>query len=295
MKKKCNERSLFGAILTFAMYLLAAGPATASELHPLACTWTAEKVATLGGVPVTTLSLALDQTITIDYRVTITRTCQAGFDPFAESGSSDIVDSYAGVLARHLFVDNLDLFASRTFNYSRDITAGTCDPFEVTNTVEAVDGDPAAPFARASANVGVTVRCGGGGCTLTQGYWKTHSAYGPASKADSTWALVGGPDAPFFFSGATWYQVFRTPTGGNVYYQLAHQYMAARLNMLNDASTPSTVDAALTAATSYFANPANTPATAAALSKAARQALLRYASTLDSYNTGAIGPGHCDE
>jgi hypothetical protein len=291
--KTCTKRSLFGAILLFTTFLLTtAGPATASSV---ACTWTAEKVATLGGVPITTLNLALDETITIDYRVTITRTCPAGFDPFAEGGSSDIVDSYAGVLTHHLFVDNLDLFASRTFTYSRDITAESCDPFVVTNTVEAIDGDPAAPFARASANVSVTVRCGGGGCTLTQGYWKTHSAYGPAPKTDPTWLLVGGPDAPFFFSGASWYQVFWTPTGGNVYYQLAHQYMAARLNTLNDASAPSSVNDAITGATSYFANPANTPAAAAALSKAAKKTLQGYASTLDSYNTGAIGPGHCDE
>src|SRR5436190_7316548 len=103
--KTCNKRSLFGAILMFTTFLLATtGSAMASSV---ACTWTAEKVATLGGIPVTTLNLALDETITIDYRVTITRTCPAGFDPFAEGGSSDIVDSYAGVLTHHLFVDNL--------------------------------------------------------------------------------------------------------------------------------------------------------------------------------------------
>ena len=39
----------------------------------------------------------------------------------------------------------------------------------------------------------VTVTCKpppGPGCTLTQGYWKTHSKYGPAPY-DSTWALIG--------------------------------------------------------------------------------------------------------
>jgi hypothetical protein len=34
-----------------------------------------------------------------------------------------------------------------------------------------------------------------GGCTLTPGYWKTHSKYGPA-KYDTTWALKG-EDTPF--------------------------------------------------------------------------------------------------
>jgi hypothetical protein len=41
------------------------------------------------------------------------------------------------------------------------------------------------------------------GCTLTQGYWKTHAA---GKKFDAGWNLVGGPDATFFASGATWIQ-----------------------------------------------------------------------------------------
>ena len=35
------------------------------------------------------------------------------------------------------------------------------------------------------------------GCTYTQGYWKTHSIHGPASKPDAGWDNVGGPDADF--------------------------------------------------------------------------------------------------
>lgn len=85
------------------------------------------------------------------------------------------------------------------------------------------------------------------------------------------------------------------PAGGNVYYQLAHQYMAAVLNKLNGASSTTAVDAAIAAATTYFSNPANTPSSALNLSKSARATLLGYASTLGSYNQGTIGPGHCDE
>ena len=71
------------------------------------------------------------------------------------------------------------------------------------------------------------------GCTLTQGYWKTHAA---GKKFDAGWNLVGGPDAAFFASGSTWIQIFNTPPkGGNAYLQLAHQYMAAKLNALNGA------------------------------------------------------------
>ncbi len=291
---------LFAALSAFTMFLIGGTPSALADepglsLHPAPCTWTVDKTASLHGVPITALNLAKGETVTVDYTIVVTRTCEEGFHPFDEGGSADVVDSYAGTLATHLFLDDLHPFATRTFTYSRDVTAESCDAFDVTNTVDVVDGDPTTPFATDSVTIHVTVHCNGG-CTLTQGYWKTHSALGPASKADPTWNLVGGPDATFFFSGQTWYQVFWTPpSGGNVYYQLAHQYMAARLNILNGASAPSSVSSAITAATVYFNTAGNTPASAANLSKSAQRTLQGYASTLASYNEGAIGPGHCDE
>lgn len=133
-----------------------------------------------------------------------------------------------------------------------------------------------------------------GGCTLTQGYWKTHSIYGPASKPDAVWDLLPGglgPNTIFYSSGTTWIALFGTPPkGGNVYIQLAHQFMAARLNILNGASTTPAVDAAITGATTFFSSGA-TPTTP--LTNAQKTLLKGYASTLGSYNEGTIGPGHC--
>jgi hypothetical protein len=129
------------------------------------------------------------------------------------------------------------------------------------------------------------------GCTLTQGYWKTHSSYGPAP-SDPNWSLVGGPDAAFYFSGKSWHELFWTPpAGGNAYIQLAHQYMAAKLNILSGASTTPAVDAAITWAEAFFNNAANTPSTS--YTNAEKQVIRGYASTLGSYNEGLIGPGHC--
>lgn len=133
------------------------------------------------------------------------------------------------------------------------------------------------------------------GCTYTQGYWKTHSIYGPASKPDATWddPQIGGPDADFYYSGYSWIDLFNTaPKGGNTYIQLAHQYMAARLNVEAGAGTTAAVDAALAGATAFFDNPANTPSTT--LSKALKNQLGAWAGTLAAYNEGGIGPGHCD-
>lgn len=130
------------------------------------------------------------------------------------------------------------------------------------------------------------------GCTLTQGYWKTHSEYGPAPY-DDTWALLtNGADTPFFSSGQTYYQVLWTPPAGNVYYNLAHQYIAAELNGLNGADQTA-VQVELAAAKTLLET--YTPAQAATLKGKAKTEWTNLASTLDSYNNGDIGPGHCDE
>ena len=131
-----------------------------------------------------------------------------------------------------------------------------------------------------------------GGCTYTLGYWKTHSTYGPAPKADPNWASVGGPDATFFTSNQTWYQVFNTAPKGNAYYILAHQYMAAVLNKNAGASTTSAVDAAMTwAFDSFTAHPLPTDA----FWTTNKVTATGYASTLDGYNNGLTGPGHCGD
>lgn len=137
------------------------------------------------------------------------------------------------------------------------------------------------------------------GCTLTQGYWKTHSIYGPASKPDDTWIEVGGPDANFYLSDQTWIEVFNTSASGNSYYQLAHQYMAAFLNMQNGAMVPTVVQDAMDEAESIFEG--TVPSyyeKIKGVSQASKDEishLTSLASTLGSYNEGIIGPGHCGE
>ena len=138
------------------------------------------------------------------------------------------------------------------------------------------------------------------GFTLTQGYWTTHSIHAPGP-ADDAWLALGdadgdgdveGADETFFNSGMTWYQVFWTPPAGNAYYNLAHQYMAAVLNIANGAATTTSVDAAIAGAEAIFSAQGSGDTS---LTKAERSAALGYASTLDDYNNGLTGPGHCSE
>lgn len=127
------------------------------------------------------------------------------------------------------------------------------------------------------------------GCTLTQGYWKTHSRYGPAPY-DDTWALLG-ENTPFFLSGKTYYQVLWKQPAGNAYYILASQYIAAELNFLNGANS-SAVQMAFNQAKDLFTT--YTPAQVDN-NKTLKAFFTSLANTLDQYNSGYIGPGHCSE
>jgi hypothetical protein len=142
-----------------------------------------------------------------------------------------------------------------------------------------------------SWTVNVLVPCDYG-CTLTLGYWKTHSEYGPAPY-DDTWALLtNGADEPFFISGQTWFEVLWTPPAGNVYYILAPQYIAAALNFLNGAD-PSAAQTAFDEAEGLLQN--NTPEETGSLKGQAKKEWTDLATILDDYNNGIIGPGHCSE
>ena len=305
---KLGRRILvLAALATFATFVLGAtapvaGATSAGPIHPTNCTWDLVKTATLHSDPshtITSLDLALNESVQVDYKVVVSRTgCDPTVDLHNEGGSGQVIDSFAGQLSPdHLFLDvPADHPASATYTYSRTITATSCDSFDVNNSVQVLDGDPTAPFAWDSLTIHVTVHCAShGGCTLTQGYWKTHSILGPAAKPDPTWNLVGGPNAPFFLSGKSWIQVFGTAPAGNGYYILADQYMAAVLNILNGASAPASVTSAIGTAAGLFST--YTPAQIAALkgNDPLRQQFISLGGLLGSYNEGAIGPGHCSE
>ncbi len=177
---------------------------------------------------------------------------------------------------------------SQTYFFERWVRFEACGEYRVENTATFTTNTTGTQGS-ASATVAVSVPCQGG-CTLTPGYWKTHSRYGPAPY-DPNWARIG-EDTAFYLSGQTYYQVLWTsPSGGNAYYILAHPFIAAKLNQLNGASTTLAVDAALAWADAFFQTykPGDT------LSRTVASQAKAYAATLDEYNNGLIGPGHCSE
>ncbi len=202
---------------------------------------------------------------------------------------------------------------SKTFKYFMFVGPyEVCGTYQYKNTATFTTNDSGTKDS-SSWTVDINIPCGG--CTLTQGYWKTHSEFGPAPY-DEAWALLdawyssdagatwtngdgdrNGADELFFSpnTGFSWHKVFWTAPGGNAYYQLAHQYQAAVLNILNEASAPSSVTDAIANAEKLFKK--YTPDQIAALkgNNPIRKDFISTAGILGSYNTGKIGPGHCDE
>jgi hypothetical protein len=122
-----------------------------------------------------------------------------------------------------------------------------------------------------------------GGCVYTQGYW--------GNKPDVVWPSPYDRNGVFYLSGMTWQQIMDTPVHGNAYYNLAHQYIAAVLNVANGALVPDGVTQTIALATAWFQ--ANDQSACSVNSACGTQ--VTWAGVLDSYNNGVYpgGPSHC--
>jgi hypothetical protein len=196
---------------------------------------------------------------------------------------------------------NLDIRAS--WIKPAQVADGTCT-FRVPNEMFVKFGTQQRHDV-ALASVKVPKLCKLPGCTYTQGYWKTHVNYAAkpqfARKRDKTWDQIDGSgtlneNAPFidagYRSGYSYIQVMWTPPKGNAYYQLAHQYIAAKLNTHAGAGTTTQVATAIAEAEAMFRARIN-PNDAWWKNSANRSKAIALAGILGSYNEGAIGPGHC--
>jgi hypothetical protein len=135
------------------------------------------------------------------------------------------------------------------------------------------------------------------GCVLTQGYWKNHAD--PEKQYDEAWDSVGGPEALFFDTGSTWLEVLNTPpAGGNAYYILAHQYIAAILNGFNGADTSYVFEelAQAEALLDYYDDYGITiPEDGMEFSDNDRALAIEIAYILDEFNNGYGGVPSCED
>jgi hypothetical protein len=167
----------------------------------------------------------------------------------------------------------------------------------------------------------ITVDCPQG-CTLTQGYWKTHNPFFGADKKGGrkgppvhdwsaatawatwhTWRFFGGTPNPVppgvtavpvppvaTGNQPSWYSNFVTPPQGNPYYNASHQFMAAMLNVANGAGG-GPINTDLAAAYTFFltANPST------AWTDEQRAQLIAWNNLFGSYNEGKLAALHCSE
>lgn len=238
-----------------------------------ACTFTVDKTADQSA-----LTLSIGQQIDVNYTITV------DVAPGSECGSADYADVYDNFGSGEVLLGSVPADAMPySFKILRPIGPyEDCGTYYVDNTARLCTGETS------TWRITVRVPCEEG-CTLTPGYWKTHSVYGPAPY-DDTWASIG-EDTAFFLSGQSYYEVLWTPpSGGNPYYILAHAYIAAELNQLNGASIPDDVLSAFDKATALFEKYAPDQ-----VDRSLRGDFLSVAEILDNYNNGLIGPGHCSE
>lgn len=120
------------------------------------------------------------------------------------------------------------------------------------------------------------------GCPLTQGFWKNHNAYA-AGAQHLHWPL---PETTML-CGKTWYDILWTAPSGDAWFILAHQYIAASLNVASGAEASSDVLAALADAESFLSD--------CVVTADERDDALAASDLLDRFNNGDSTLGACGE
>lgn len=128
-------------------------------------------------------------------------------------------------------------------------------------------------------------------CTLTQGYWKTHNAYAKQPKKQDPWPYELEDYTTWCSDGETWLDSLNTPPKGSAYYILHHQYIAAKLNVLGGLGW---AHAAESEAWDEI-QAANALLSDCTIDADEFAEAIELSESLDAFNNGIWGPGHCDE
>jgi hypothetical protein len=118
-------------------------------------------------------------------------------------------------------------------------------------------------------------------CTYTIGFWKNHEEVWPTNSL-----ILGG----VLYTKAQLLAILAQPAQGNGLVFLAHQMIAAELNVLNGATLPLTQSTALANAHTLINGLVIPPVGAGYIHPSQASGLTQ---TLDQYNNGITGPGHC--
>ena len=139
-----------------------------------------------------------------------------------------------------------------------------------------------------------TLDCGHStSCTFTQGYWKTHgvvptgnNAYAWPDAAKASGLQLGSVS----YTAADLLSILNKPAAGNGLVALAHQLIAAKLNVAAGGD-PTAVAADIATSDALIGSLVIPPLGGGYLAPNLTSGLV---GALSSYNEGATGPGHCD-
>lgn len=209
----------------------------------------------------------------------------------------NVMDSFAGMLNSAPVCSTQQFTYNRTFGPYASCTGGSLQ-FPNTATFTTTDTQFS---GTATWSISVSVPCSG--CTLTIGYWKTHAGFGPQPDVVTPLlpVLLGTSGGAKTVTVATASQAVSILNFGgsngvidasNGINRLYVQLLAALLNGKSGADT-SAVASAISAANAFLAT--HNSLDWAGLNRTNRNFVNNLQSTLDQYNNGIIGPGHCSE
>ena len=140
-----------------------------------------------------------------------------------------------------------------------------------------------------------TLDCGhASSCTLTQGYWKTHGAV-PTGNNEYAWPDTikanGLQLGSVTYTAADLLSMLNKPAAGNGLIALAHQLIAAKLNVAAGAD-PTAIAADIAIADALIGSLVVPPLGSGHLAPSLTSGLV---TVLGNYNEGATGPGHCED
>lgn len=134
-----------------------------------------------------------------------------------------------------------------------------------------------------------TLACGHAeSCTFTQGYWKTHGPI-PSGNNVNEWPVTSLTLGDVVYTDLELQAILDTPASGNGLIALAHQLIAAKLNVAAGADDAAAL-VPIAAADALIGSLVVPPVGSGHLHSSLTSALV---GALADYNEGVTGPGHC--
>lgn len=118
------------------------------------------------------------------------------------------------------------------------------------------------------------------GCTHSPDYWRTHHAGAENPAQQLPW-----PQPNTVVCTQTWLEILQTPAQELAWYTLAHQWIAASLNVAAGSDPPE--DAALSQAEALLSD--------CVVVASEHDLALTLAAALADFNSGEVGPGSCGD